>query len=65
DRPHGCNKQNKLFLERFNMKNMMLHANELRFSHPMTKKEVKIKSAPKNEFSRMLKELGFKILIQK
>lgn len=31
DRPHGCNKQNKLWKEKFNMTSMLLHAKELSF----------------------------------
>ena len=54
DRPHGCNKQNKLFLERFQMNTMMLHASELTFSHPDTKKKIVLKAKRSNEFNRML-----------
>ncbi len=32
DRPHGCNKQNKLWKEKFEMTTMMLHAEQLAFS---------------------------------
>ncbi|MCF6360103.1 MAG: pseudouridine synthase [Cyclobacteriaceae bacterium] len=31
DRPHGCNKQNRLWKERFGMTTMLLHAKQLRF----------------------------------
>lgn len=31
DRPHGCNKQNKLWKEHFGIQNMMLHAEKLKF----------------------------------
>lgn len=31
DRPHGCNKQNKLWKEQFGMTHMLLHARELAF----------------------------------
>jgi tRNA pseudouridine65 synthase len=34
DRPHGCNKQNKLWKERFGMTNMLLHALELSLDLP-------------------------------
>jgi len=34
DRPHGCNKQNKLWKERFNINTMCLCANSLRFTYP-------------------------------
>ncbi len=36
DRPHGCNKQNKLFKERWNMTTMLLHAQKLSIKHPYT-----------------------------
>ena len=34
DRPHGCNKQNKLWKDQFAMTTMMLHAQELTFEYP-------------------------------
>lgn len=55
DRPHGCNKQNKLFLEQWNMNRMLLHASEIRFTHPVTKLETHIEAAMSSEFTRMLK----------
>jgi tRNA pseudouridine65 synthase len=33
DRPHGCNKQNKLWKETYKMDKMMLHAKELNFKY--------------------------------
>jgi tRNA pseudouridine65 synthase len=57
DRPHGCNKQNKLFLEKFNMNTMMLHARQLKFSHPVTNVELTINATMKTEFSRMIDTL--------
>lgn len=33
DRPHGCNKQNRMFKERWNMTTMMLHACSLEVTH--------------------------------
>ena len=33
DRPHGCNKQNRFWLQKFNMTTMLLHAENLRFTH--------------------------------
>ena len=58
DRPHGCNKQNKLFKERWNMMTMLLHAQELRFKHPYEDKEVILKASLNEEFLRMKKELN-------
>jgi tRNA pseudouridine65 synthase len=54
DRPHGCNKQNKLFLETWNMNKMLLHANEIGFTHPITKVELHIKAGMSDEFLRVL-----------
>ena len=33
DRPHGCNKQNKLWKEQFQMTTMLLHAESIEFTH--------------------------------
>ena len=59
DRPHGCNKQNKLFLERFNLSSMMLHASILNFIHPITKQKIIISANISNEFQRMKLALNF------
>jgi len=57
DRPHGCNKQNRLFKEEFAMKEMLLHAEELKFIHPVSNKEMHFCASPCSEFLRMKKEL--------
>ncbi|MBI1227183.1 MAG: pseudouridylate synthase [Bacteroidetes bacterium] len=44
DRPHGCNKQNKLWLEKWEMNTMLLHASELKFEHPITGENIEIKA---------------------
>lgn len=54
DRPHGCNKQNRLFLEHFNMTTMLLHAHSLEFSHPISKVSIKINADLHSEFKRIL-----------
>ena len=59
DRPHGCNKQNKLFKEKFGLMTMMLHALELQFSHPISGEHVSITANLHSEFRRMLRGLGF------
>jgi tRNA pseudouridine65 synthase len=53
DRPHGCNKQNKLFLERWGMNTMMLHALELRFENPVSGHMLRISAEPQSEFKRV------------
>ncbi|HIP31730.1 MAG TPA: pseudouridylate synthase [Crocinitomicaceae bacterium] len=57
DRPHGCNKQNKIFLERFQMNTMLLHAKELLVNHPVSHEVVQIKATVSKEFKRMKSEL--------
>ncbi len=58
DRPHGCNKQNKLWLEKWEMNTMLLHAVSLRFEHPATGLEIEIEAGLQGEFLRVKKILG-------
>ena len=58
DRPHGCNKQNRFFLQQFEMNTMMLHASRLTFDQPKTKESISITADIHDEFRRMIKELG-------
>jgi len=60
DRPHGCNKQNKLWKDRFEMDTMMLHASSLVFSHPGTGQQIKIEAPLLPEFQRVLSILDLK-----
>lgn len=59
DRPHGCNKQNRLFKEKWNMTEMMLHARNLEVIHPETKEKLNISAEPFPEFLRMMEMMGF------
>jgi tRNA pseudouridine65 synthase len=59
DRPYGCNKQNKLFLERWNMKTMLLHASELTVQHPISGENLSIRASIHTEFQRSIQFLGF------
>ena len=54
DRPNGCNKQNKLFKEKWEMTTMMLHAAEISFVHPVTDESIKIEAEISGEFKRVL-----------
>ncbi len=54
DRPHGCNKQNKLFLDKWNMGSMLLYASELSFTHPITGERVIVNAPISSEFNRTL-----------
>ena len=57
DRPHGCNKQNKLFKEHFAMNTMLLHARHLSFRHPVSAEDVTIEAPFQAEFERMMRTL--------
>jgi tRNA pseudouridine65 synthase len=57
DRPHGCNKQNKLFLEQFSMNTMLLHARQIQFEDPDLAETILITAPLQTEFSRMLETL--------
>ena len=59
DRPHGCNKQNKLFKEKWEMITMMLHATQIEFAHPVTNELLLIKADFHQEFKRTLSFLSF------
>jgi len=58
DRPHGCNKQNRLWKQTFNMDTMLLHASNLHFKHPITGQDVVIDAPLQPEFNRVLSLLN-------
>lgn len=62
DRPHGCNKQNKLFKDHFEMNSLLLHALELDLEHPVLHTSVSIQATYQPEFQRMISALGFRII---
>ncbi len=62
DRPHGCQIQNRLFKNKWNMTTMMLHADELLFLHPVTNVNMKIKATLHNDFKETIRILGFRPL---
>jgi tRNA pseudouridine65 synthase len=59
DRPHGCNKQNRMFKERWQMDTMMLHASLQAFKHPVTGVNVVIEATLQVEFLRVMDIMGF------
>lgn len=61
DRPHGCNKQNKLWKDTFQMDSMLLHAKELAFIHPRTQEQVHIVAPLQEEFLRSLTVLNIRL----
>lgn len=57
DRPHGCNKQNKLFKAKWNLETMLLHAQSIKVKHPILEKELELSADLNTEFLRMKKIL--------
>lgn len=55
DRPFGCNKQNKLFKQKYGITFMFLHASKIEFTHPVTEKNVLIEAPLQKVFSDSLK----------
>ncbi len=53
DRPHGCNKQNRFWKERFNMTYMLLHASQLSFQS-LNNSYIFISAFPSSQFVRVL-----------
>jgi tRNA pseudouridine65 synthase len=64
DRPHGCNKQNRIFLERYAMNDMLLHASQLTFDHPHTGEKMQLQAPIFGEFERMVDVMGFDMSVE-
>jgi len=54
DRTHGCNKQNKLFKDKWEMETMLLHASSIEFSHPVTGTTININAPLQPEFAEVM-----------
>ncbi len=59
DRPHGCNKQNRFFKQNWGIENMMLHAREISFEHPATKKKMTLRAPLSSSFMHCTETLNF------
>jgi tRNA pseudouridine65 synthase len=57
DRPHGCNKQNALFLKEFGLEKMLLHAESLKIMHPFLEEELVIEAGLPGHFLEMSNQL--------
>jgi len=60
DRTHGCNKQNRMFKEKWHMETMLLHASELSFLHPVSGIRIHIRAPLQKEFTEAMQLLGWK-----
>ncbi|MBE9584705.1 pseudouridylate synthase [Mucilaginibacter sp. JRF] len=61
DRTHGCNKQNKLFKERWEIETMFLHAESVAFVHPVIRQNISIKAGLQPEFMAVLDLMGINL----
>jgi tRNA pseudouridine65 synthase len=59
DRTHGCNKQNRLFKEKWEMDTMLLHAQSLIFNHPEKEEIIIIRAPLQQEFIRVMNLMGW------
>lgn len=59
DRTHGCNKQNRLFKEKWQMETMLLHATEMSFLHPITHQQIMIKAPLQTAFLQAMELMGW------
>lgn len=59
DRTHGCNKQNKMFKDKWKMETMLLHAKQLRFAHPVSGEEIIICANLQPEFQSVMQVMGW------
>jgi tRNA pseudouridine65 synthase len=58
DRPHGCNKQNRFFIQHFNYNQMALHASMISFED-IDQQLITIRAPIGREFNRIMSDLGF------
>jgi tRNA pseudouridine65 synthase len=59
DRTHGCNKQNKLFTQTWEMNTMLLHAQKLEFKHPINGVQLVVEAPLQDEFVRVMGIMGW------
>ncbi|MDR6563374.1 MULTISPECIES: pseudouridine synthase [unclassified Arcicella] len=58
DKTYGECKHNKMFEEKFDLHTMLLHAQELVFTHPFTQESTRIIAPMNEEFTRILAAIG-------
>lgn len=59
DRPHGCNKQNRFFKENFGLDTMLLHTQQITFTHPISQQNIIISANLNSQFKDFAYRLGF------
>lgn len=59
DRPYGCNKQNRLFKNQWQMNTMMLHALSLTFTHPYSHEITTINAPLHLDFKKVMQIMNW------
>lgn len=55
---YGKGEHNRIFRERFGLQRLALHAHELRFTHPRTRRAIHVRAPLPDDFSRLLEAMG-------
>lgn len=59
DKKHGDNKQNIFFQKQFGLDNLLLHAFELKFIHPVNNRKIHLQAPIPLHFRTIMNELGW------
>ncbi|MEB2784015.1 pseudouridine synthase [Algoriphagus persicinus] len=59
DKKHGDNKQNQFFERQFLLNNLLLHARQLEFTHPISKKTIVVLAPLPSHFQKTINDLGW------
>lgn len=59
DKKHGDNKQNIFFEKQFGLTNLLLHAYNLEFKHPVTDEKISLTCPVPTHFQTIMKNLGW------
>jgi len=59
DTKHGRGEHNRLFREKFNVHRLLLHANSIAFTHPVSGKKMKIEARMDETFLALMKLFGW------
>lgn len=62
DRPYGCNKQNRIFKNRWQINTMMLHALSLSFVNPFYHKIITIQAPVPPDFNKVMQMMNWQEL---
>ncbi|REG92612.1 pseudouridine synthase [Algoriphagus antarcticus] len=59
DKKHGDNKQNQFFEKQFGLENLLLHARQLEFGHPISKETIIVRAELPSHFQKTITDLGW------